>query len=180
MSEKTAQVTNVVINVSAQMSEVAVISPLEEMRVGDTYVLDDLPLHLTVLPNARFDSPSMRCVEEVRRIATSFRPFVAGALRFEMFGPNRDIPVTEIRVVRELRQLHEELRDAVRKVGGVAVEPAYWGAGYRAHVTKTQRHRSIEPGDEVWIDRLALIDCTEPVRRVVSVEPLDSPVGESY
>jgi hypothetical protein len=60
----------------------------------------------------------------------------------------RDIPVTEVRVVRELRQLHEDLCDAVRKLGGVEVEPAYWGAGYRAHVTKTQRGRSIEPGDE--------------------------------
>jgi hypothetical protein len=60
----------------------------------------------------------------------------------------RDILVTEVRVVRELRQLHEDLCDAVRKLGGVEVEPAYWGAGYRAHVTKTQRGRSIEPGDE--------------------------------
>ena len=159
------------------MSEVAVVFPLEEMQVGDTYVLNDIPLHLTVLSNARLHSPASQFVNEVRRVAMGCPPFSAGALDFEMFGPNANIPVTEVTVVPQLRRLHDELCEAVRGLGGEAVEPDYWGAGYRAHVTKTQRGISVAPGDEVRLDRLALIDCTEPVRKVVWVEPLDSAVG---
>ena len=117
-----------------------------------------------------------RFVYEVRRVAMACPPFSAGALDNEKFGPNANIPVTEVTVVPQLRWLHDELCEAVRGLGGEAVEPAYWGAGCRAHVTKTQRGSTVDPGDEVRLDRLALIDCTAPVCKVVWVEPLDSTV----
>lgn len=158
------------------VSEVAVIFPLAEMQVGDTYVLNDIPLHLTVLSNARLDEPASAFVEVVRGAAENQAPFMARALDFEMFGPNADILVTEVTVVPPLRLLHEALSDAVRQRGGRAVEPMYWGAGFRAHVTRTQRGSRIESGAEVRLDTLALIDCTNAIRRVVWVEPLADPV----
>ena len=154
------------------VSELAVIFPLAGMEVGDTYVLNDIPLHLTALSNARLDGPASMFVEDVRGVAVGHTPFTARALDLEMFGPNADILVTEVTVVPPLRQLHEALCDAARQRGGKAVEPRYWGAGFRAHVTKTPRGLSVEPGAELRLDRLALIDCTESIRRVVWVEPL--------
>jgi len=154
------------------MSELAVIFPLEQMPVGDTYVLNDIPLHLTVLPNARLEGPVSLFSDEVRRVAAAWHPFSAGALGFETFGPDASIPVTEVRVVPDLRGMHDALCESVLCAGGEPVEPAYWGTGYRAHVTKTQRGLSLDPAGEVQLDRLALIDCTEPVRRVVWVGAL--------
>jgi 2'-5' RNA ligase len=159
-----------------QMSEVAVVFPLAEMQVGDTYVLNDIPLHLTVLSDARINSPILGFVEEVRRVAEGWAPFTAEALDFQLFGPARNIPVTEVTVVPTLRRLHESLCEVVRSHGGEAVEPAYWGEGFRAHVTKTQRGLSVAPGEDVWLDRLAVIDCSEPIRSVIWVETLAASV----
>jgi len=145
------------------------------MRVGDTYVMNDIPLHLTVLSNARLGGPASRFVGEVQRVAADFQPLVARALSFELFGPNADIPVTEVTVGQDLRRLHAALIGAVRRQGGGAVEPAYWEAGYRAHVTKTQRGSGVEPGAELQLERLALLDCTEPTRRVIWAASLGSP-----
>jgi len=154
------------------MSEVAVVFPLAEMQLGDSYVLGDIPLHLTVLSNARLNIPISRFTDEVRRVAQGWRPFGARALDLQWFGPDANIPVTEVTVVEPLRRLHDALCDAVKRHDGEAVEPAYWGDGFRAHVTKTQHGLSVAPGDDVWLDRLAVIDCSEPIRSVIWVEPL--------
>ncbi|MEO7018291.1 MAG: 2'-5' RNA ligase family protein [Leifsonia sp.] len=158
------------------MPEVAVVFPLEQMQVGDTYVLNDIPLHLTVLSNARLTGAASGFVDEVRRAAEGCAPFTARALGLELFGPNANIPVTEVTVVPTLRRLHEALCEAVLRHGGEAVEPAYWGADFRAHVTKTPRGLGIDPGSEVRLDRVALIDCSQPIRKVIWTEPLAHPV----
>jgi hypothetical protein len=70
------------------VSEIAVIFPLAQMELGDTYVLNDIPLHLTVLSNARLEAPASVFVEDVRGVAEGHVPFTARALDLEMFGPN--------------------------------------------------------------------------------------------
>jgi 2'-5' RNA ligase len=153
-------------------SEVAIVAPLAPMKVGDTYVLSNVPLHITVLPNARLRGLPADLLDDAQRAAQSHAPFDVVGDRPAMFGPAADIPVTTVVRSESLLALHEELSTAVRRLNGHPVEPRHWGARFSPHVTTTVDGTGLEPGERLRLDRLALIDCTLPTRRVIWVGQL--------
>jgi hypothetical protein len=145
------------------------------MAVGDEFASGAIPLHVTVLSNVRLDDSAVPGLLDVFAQIASGTPLIeseAGDLA--MFGPNNDVLVTLVRVTPALRDLHLRLLSAAHEAGATSVEPAYDADGYRAHVTHTSSGEAVPLRDRVTLTEIVTLDCTDRVRRVLSMAALGS------
>jgi hypothetical protein len=149
------------------VTELAVVVPLAAMPVGATYPAGRIPLHVTVLSNVVLDGAPEVLVPALAAIAATTPVLASRAVTDELFGPNKDIAVTEIAVKPDLRRLRDRLFSAAAALGATPVVPAFHGDGYRAHATVTHSGERLAPGDTVVLGSLALLDCSSLVRRVI-------------
>lgn len=155
------------------MLQLAVIAPLVQMTLGDEYPQGAVPLHLTVLPNTSVATDVAAAVESaIRAVAGTTEPVTAITDGYASFGDAGDVRVTTVDVTAELQRLHLRLLEGVQRAGGVAVTPAYNGDGYRPHITHTHDHQVIRPGEKVTLTAMAVLDCTQPIRRVSTIADL--------
>jgi 2'-5' RNA ligase len=152
------------------MSEIVVVAPLTTMKRGDKFQHELVPLHVTTLPNWTLWVEVGQASVIVQRIAGAFAPFEVRANAIEQFGPRGDIEVVTLEHSPLFTQLHGLLLNGFAHLG-VAVNPEYNGDGFRPHAT-TQLHAHLKIGESRIIDRLAVVDCTEPVPIVTDVFPL--------
>lgn len=147
--------------------QLTVIAPLVPMAIGDEFQQGTVPLHLTVLPNTSVGPEIAAAVESaIREVAGITEPITARARGFASFGDAGDVRVTTVDVTAELQRLHVRLLECVQRAGGIAINPAYNGDGYRPHITHTHDHQVIRPGERVSLTAVAVLDCTQPIRRV--------------
>lgn len=149
------------------MIEIVVIAPLDPMTVGAQFERGAIPRHLTVLPKVRVpESESPAVMSAIREIAAATAPITATSVAYASFGGNGEVRVTTIEASAELRRLHVRLLEGVGRAGAVSVVPAYNGGGYRPHVTHTDDEPVVRPGVQLKLSTLAVLDCTQPIRRI--------------
>ena len=139
------------------MPRVVVVLPLTPLQAGDSFAVDQWPLHITVL--APFETDAAPA--DIARVTACA---VAGALSFtvvagtdELFGRHHDIPVTLIDDNAELMGLHDRLVAALRPLACTPSDAAFTGPNFRAHVTLKSQGR-VNAGDQLKLSQIALVD----------------------
>ncbi|WP_160150818.1 2'-5' RNA ligase family protein [Microbacterium timonense] len=132
------------------------------------------PVHVTLVGNFRadrsqFDAISASLIEIVE--ATSAFGVVLGPAA--QFGATHSIPVL-LAEHPDFHRLHQSLAARVMQMTTFeAVEPAFWGSGYRPHATLAPAVR-VEAGDVLQLNNVALISLDGQTGRrlsTVSVDP---------
>lgn len=143
------------------------------MTIGEEFEQGTVALHLTVLPRFRVSQKgSPAAISTIIALAAKARPITATATDLAHFGRAGDVRVTTIQLSAELRSLHLELLKGMHRAGATPLEPAHNDGGYRPHITHTREGRAIRPGERVELRQLAVLDCTEPIRRISATAPL--------
>lgn len=139
------------------MPRLVVVLPLSPLGVGDSFAMQDWPLHITVVPPFLTNAFPEKITAAIAS-ATSGQPaltVIAGEDR--MFGRREDVPVTVVADNDALHHLHRTLLDAVRPFAASPEESTFTGQGFRPHVT-IKSHRRAYEGDELILTQLALVD----------------------
>ena len=157
-----------------------VVLPLTPLAVGDTFLVRDWPLHVTVLAPFLTDAPPS-AIEAAIVAAASVLPalsVVAGGA--ERFGRRQDVPVTLLESDPGLTTLHDVVLAAVRPFAAAPNEPAFAGTEFRAHVTD-KHHARVREGDTFELGQIALVDMAPRAsaggRAVLATIPLRCPRG---
>jgi 2'-5' RNA ligase len=143
------------------------------MRVGNQFEQGTVPLHLTTLPKVRVTHENLPAVLlSISDVAAASAPVSATAVGYAEFGRAGTIRVTTVETSPGLGRLHLQLLEGAQRAGAVPLELAYTGDGYRPHVTHTPDDHAISPGGRVEVTALAVLDCSEQVRRISAMWPL--------
>jgi 2'-5' RNA ligase len=157
------------------MPRLVVVLPLTPLRVGSSFAVSAWPLHITVLPPFLTDAPAAAITSAIVSAVHPQPPLTVVAGLDELFGRRHDIPVTLVEPSVELAALHRTLVAAVRPFAAEPDEPAFTGAGFRAHVTHKPPAR-VHQGDTLTLTQLALVDMLPRAhaagRTVLAAHPL--------
>lgn len=155
------------------MADLVVIAPLTPLRIGDRYEQGKVPLHLTTLPKFQATQEVMHAVlAAIGEIAASTGPISVTTSGYSQFGHADNIPVTTVSLSTELRQLHLRLLEGAYGAGARPNHPDYNGDGYRPHITHTHDGHAVHPGSQVTLGSLAILDCSQPTRKISALWPL--------
>lgn len=124
----------------------------------------DWPLHITIVRPFSSSKSGEEFIRTLTAICSQIKPIYVFGKSREMFGPNNDLPVTELEDTPELQSLH----DQIMNVSGVWMEfrtPQY--ETYRPHVTDQVNGR-ISAGEEVIINSISLVELGSDERQVLS------------
>lgn len=160
------------------VDELVVIAPLAPVSVGDEFDsgVGAVPLHMTVLTKVRVRRDLSEAVAAaVRDIAVATAPVRLVAGGRAGFGHEGAVHVTTVEMSDQLRGLHSRLLKDVCRAGGVPVQPAYNGDGYRPHVSDTRDGQLVNPGEQLVLTTLAILDCTRPTRHLADMVALSGP-----
>jgi hypothetical protein len=132
------------------------------------FLQSDWPLHVTIVRPFFSNHSEEEFVHVLSTICAQTKPLPTAGKSRELFGPNRDIPVTELENTPALQLLHEE----IMSVCGAWMEfktPQYHT--YRPHATD-QTAGSVSVGEAVVIRSISLIESRGDKRRVVHTTTL--------
>jgi 2'-5' RNA ligase len=139
------------------MSRLVVVLPLSPLRDGERFTVSEWPLHITVLPPFKTDATGSEIRDAIRSTVSAQSALNVLAAGDELFGRRHDILVTLIAENRQLTELHQLLRAAVRPFAAEPDEPAFTGPGFRPHVT-VKSHGRVHEGDAFTLLQLAVVD----------------------
>lgn len=108
---------------------------LEDHPVGYEFAGDNLPLHLTHVDSFRADLDPAEMEARLQGALAGQKAFEAKALKDELYGPNKDIPVTVLELTPELKALHAIIMDLLQIEGAFVKNPHFHREGFRPHVS---------------------------------------------
>jgi 2'-5' RNA ligase len=139
------------------MPRLVVVLPLWPLHAGDSFAVEEWPLHITVLPPFHTDADPAAVAAVIASVHVPDTPVIVTAGHDEMFGRRENIPVTIINDSEALTLLHRDLIEAVRPLAAVPDEPAFTGREFRPHVTVKGESR-VHEGDRLTLTQIALVD----------------------
>jgi 2'-5' RNA ligase len=152
------------------MLHLAVCSFLEPQAEGTEFAASAIPVHVTLLGNFRVECELPDVVRAIRASAGRL-PVEAVTAEPARFGAAADIPVTLVGPTPELLAMHEALLDALHRLGAIADEPQYTGAGFRPHITWAGG-TPVEPEQRYLLESVSVVDLApggnDHERRVVA------------
>jgi hypothetical protein len=128
------------------------------MQVGDVY--DELPLHCTLMHRFWLDLSPEDFTHQITSLFKQIAPIKLIAHEHLLLGP-KQLPVSELTLTDELRQLHMEIYTFLNKIGVEYTAPEWVGKGYRAHITERDSVR-LEVGAEHISKAVYLIEVNVP------------------
>ncbi|HEY8108565.1 MAG TPA: 2'-5' RNA ligase family protein [Patescibacteria group bacterium] len=163
---------------SAGMNKYLVVHFLDSLSEGERFESSAWPLHLTLIPP--FSTNAERSdLEQFLRTVSQRRPIDLKVSGKSLFGVRQDIPVMEVVLLPELRDLHEAVVNALEEQDVRHGSPAHIREGFRPHVT-IQKSGTAEPGQTVRMDAITLVGYpTDRTREVLTHFPLGSGVVPS-
>ncbi|WP_258804451.1 2'-5' RNA ligase family protein [Pseudarthrobacter sp. NS4] len=139
---------------------------VEPVAAHQVFPRSDWPLHITLV---RFDVATGQSAGVAERIGSLADAPARAALGAGLvvgedaaFGRNGTVPVSLVEPHPVLQRLHEDLVGVVTDMDGRILTPRHTLSGYRPHVshhgTAGPDARRLHPGDDVVLDRIALVD----------------------
>ena len=134
----------------------AIISPIDEVREGQSFRSTAWPLHVTIA-----DTFAISCIDDYllnEFHAIPKRPAIKVVADSETyFGENEDVRVMLLKNSEALLQFHREIIQKLESLGAIFNNPEYNKDGFKAHITQ-QIGNTIAPGTRLELEYLAIID----------------------
>lgn len=137
------------------MPKFGIATLIEKYPVGYEFAPDNIPLHLTHIDSFTIEVTPEVLAAELQGLLVHVKPFRVRAVRDEMFGPGKDIPVTVLELTPQLAMLHQQIMEMLTAENAVLKRPEYNGEFYVPHVS-IYGDRRIKVGDEILINDMVL------------------------
>lgn len=115
------------------------------------------PLHMTLVPPFIYDSRMDTLVLSLQEYAQVSLRFKVTVTARDLFGYDKNIPVSLISPINELRELHQGLISMLESLGARYKPNLFSADSYNFHVTD-QGDQKVLPGATVPISSFSLID----------------------
>jgi 2'-5' RNA ligase len=139
------------------MSRLVIVLPLHPLQTGESFRVDEWPLHVTVLAPFATDHEPEVIAAALAQLAARVPAITARVGQDELFGRRHTIPVSLVDDNPALQKIHDLLVEGIRPFASAPDEPAFTGNDFRAHVTMKQQRR-VHPGDTLELSQLALVE----------------------
>lgn len=128
------------------------------MQVDKVY--KELPLHCTLMHRFWSELSPAELADRVRPLLAHIQPVALIAEKRLLLGP-KQVPVSELELTDELRDLHMELYRLLNELHVDYTAPEWVGEGYRAHVSERSNAR-LEVGKKQQCKAVYLIEVKVP------------------
>lgn len=117
------------------MPRYGIATILEDCPVGYEFTGKNIPLHLThvdsFVVNGDIDSVKAKLQQQLE----DFPRFEVKVLKDEMYGPEKDIPVTTLELNSSLKSLHGIIMSLLDKEGATLKNPHFHNDGFKPHIS---------------------------------------------
>ncbi len=128
----------------------------DDLDNGYNFSAKAWPLHITLLPLFVLNGSITELENKLGIHCAQLHPVKTSVIGHEMFGPDRNIPVSLMDPTPEVTALHNKLVDIIK--GDVIFDhPQFIGLGFRPHVSDTPAGR-LNENEVQSIDSLTLVD----------------------
>lgn len=128
----------------------------EDLDTGYNFSAREWPLHITLLPLFVLNSSIAELDKKLEILCTQLHPVKTSVIGHEMFGEDRNIPVSLMDPTPEVIALHTMLVDTIK--GEVLFDhPQFIGPGFRPHVSNSPVGQ-LNENEARRIDSLTLVD----------------------
>jgi hypothetical protein len=139
------------------MSKYVLVKFLESMPDGTEFPGNNWPLHLTIVGHFTVTWNEAELTRKLRELLSMQPMITVCAQHDELFGPQRDIPVTVLEPAPELISLHNKVVTLLKTGHSVFDNLEFIESGYRPHVS-IQADDRLHEGDVVQIEAVSLVD----------------------
>jgi len=139
------------------MAKYVIVKMLKNQAIGSTFNSGQWPLHITIIPNFEIDWDFNRLELEIERIVKPCKQIITVATARDLFGPNKDIPVTRLELKPKLAEIHNTIVEFLESNGAKFELPIILKDNYRPHVT-VQEGAYVNIGENLNIDELCIVD----------------------
>ncbi|MCB9820833.1 2'-5' RNA ligase family protein [Candidatus Nomurabacteria bacterium] len=150
------------------MSRYVIVSFLEKATLGITFSKSEWLLHLTILRPFFSDNEDGYLIGILKDSLLEKQKVTSTGKVKEMFGPNKDVAVTELEHNTRIQDLHDSIESAFKPF--IRFESEQYPT-YRPHVTN-QGSRGIVVGEEVVINSVSLVKIDNDSRQVLATVAL--------
>jgi 2'-5' RNA ligase len=163
------------------MSRVVIVVPLRPLTTGDSFLVPDWPLHLTVVPPFSTSASTETLATVIENVAARHPPLAVIAGEERLFGRNHTIPVNLVNDHPGLTELHRDLVAAVRPFAADPDERLFTATKFSPHVT-VKNGRRVTAGNVLTLAQVALVDMAARAdpsgRSVLSTSPLNKGLND--
>lgn len=117
------------------MARYGLATIFEDHEVGHEFTTADLPLHLTHIDSFETDMVPDELVVKLRDELNHQKVLTVKTLTDELYGTNKDIPVTALELTPELKDLHDRLVQFLDRQGIALRNPQFNRDNYTPHVS---------------------------------------------
>ena len=121
-----------------------------------------LPQHLTLVQWFKFaEMPRAKeLLSQLQQVAHQAGQIVITGEKVDFFGDQHDIAVRKLKSNNELKKLHTDLLEVVKKFGGEVRQAKYVGDNYAPHITK-QSDVWLEENESAVLSHLQLMQAVD-------------------
>jgi hypothetical protein len=145
------------------MNQYVIVSFLQK-EFPQKFLQPGWPLHITIVRPFFSNKSGEEFIQALITICSQIKPMHTLGKSREMFGPNSNVPVTELENIPALQSLHDQIMSELRAWMEFRT-PQY--KTYRPHATD-QATGGISVGEEVEIDSISLVELGSEERQVLS------------
>ncbi len=149
------------------MNRYAIVALFTPLDLGATISRREWPAHVTLASNFT----TVASTEEIIGVVdtdTLAEPLDIRIGKYELFGPNHDVPVRLVDSTRSVT-VHGHLAKRLEALPAFAPEePAYWRSGYRPHLTLGPLVAPVEGNREV-ASHIAVVEILESNAKVLAI-----------
>ncbi len=139
------------------------VSFVDEIPVHTTFSAHDWPLHVTIIRPFISKIPENELIQIIDNCLANHHSYSVHGLRDEMFGPDKNIRVTELEYTQDIQVLHNNLSSALDHC--VDFKPSEFNE-YRPHITE-QENKRINIGEKLRMNSVSLVMMGDSTRTVV-------------
>lgn len=158
-----------------KMAIYGIATILGDSNPGTEFSADELPLHLTHVDSFEINVDLEKLEQALRQKLSSCRAFSVVAVKDVMYGPDKDIEVTELELAPELAHLQAVIVTTLEGLGAKFKNPQFVGQHYSPHIS-VYGARRVPVGDKVSVKEISIaakVGTEEnDVRRIFATIPL--------
>jgi hypothetical protein len=157
------------------MAKYGIATVFENSDVGYEFTPNNIPLHLTHVDSFQIDLSIEELAHKLAAVLSEVEKFDVRATKDTFYGPNKDIPVTELELTPDLANLHAVIMKMLADGGAVLKNPEFHASGFMPHVS-IYGLRRVNVGDVVSIRNVSIAskveDTNDANTRILTTIPL--------
>lgn len=139
------------------MAKYVIVKMIESQTIGSTFNSGKWPLHVTIIPNFEIKWDYKKLNSELEAVVNSCSQVRTVANTDDLFGPDKDIPVTRLELRPELAKIHTTIVEFLENNDAKFELPIILKENYKPHIT-IQGSARVNTGDSINIDELSIVD----------------------